>query len=530
MLHSPTAMRGMVTASHHLAAQSGLAILREGGNAIEAMVAAAATISVVYPHMNGLGGDGFWLIHEPGQPAPRAIYGIGAAGAAVDESLYRQQGLDAVPSRGPLAANTVAGTISSWQAALEVSAEWGGRMALGRLLEDAAHYARTGVPVTESQYANTSGKYDELKEVPGWADIFLAGGDALPVGAVCKQPALAETIERLAEAGLDDFYRGELARRIGADLARAGSPVTAADLAGQRAVRVEPLSVSLRGARVFNIPPPCQGLASLIILGIFDRLGCFEAEGFHHVHGLVEATKHAILTRNRHVTDPAYMTVEAADFLTDKALDGMAEQVDPRRAMAWPVDSVPGDTVWLGAIDAEGRAVSFIHSIYWEFGSGVVLRDTGIQWQNRGSSFSLDAGAQNHIRPGRLPFHTNNPAMAIFDDGRVMVYGSMGGEGQPQTQSAVFSRYGMFGQELQRAVTAPRWVLSRTWGAPRTDLRLEGRFPAELIAALRKAGHDANTVGDFDSQMGHAGAIVLHPSGVMEGATDPRSDGAVASF
>jgi gamma-glutamyltranspeptidase/glutathione hydrolase len=198
--------------------------------------------------------------------------------------------------------------------------------------------------------------------------------------------------------------------------------------------------------------------------------------------------------------------------------------------MPWSNDPIEGDTVWLGAVDAEGRAVSFIHSIYWEFGSGVVLRDTGIQCQNRGSSFSLHADAQNYLRPGRLPFHTNNPAMALFDDGRVMVYGAMGGDGQPQTQAAVFSRYAMFGAGLQQAVTAPRWVLSRTWGEARSDLRLESRFPEELLEALRGAGHEANTVEAFDAVMGHAGAIVLHPSGVIEGATDPRSCGAVASF
>jgi gamma-glutamyltranspeptidase len=159
-----------------------------------------------------------------------------------------------------------------------------------------------------------------------------------------------------------------------------------------------------------------------------------------------------------------------------------------------------------------------------------VLPDSGIQCQNRGSSFSLEASGQNRLYPGRLPFHTNNPAMALLSDGRVMVYGAMGGEGQPQTQAAVFTRYAMLGAELQHAITAPRWVLSRTWGDARTDLRLENRFPPALIEALREAGHEVNTVDAFDEVMGHAGAIVLHDSGLMEGATDPRSCGAVAAF
>lgn len=530
MLQSLRACRGVVTSSHHLAAESGLQVLREGGNAIEAMVAAAATISVVYPHMNGLGGDGFWLVSTPGQRPPRAISAVGAAAAKADEAFYRGQGLSSIPVRGPLAANTVGGTIGGWQIALEMSATWGGRMSLARLLEDAIHYAGQGAPVTDGQFDNVTAKRGELEDVPGWADTYLENGEAPAPGSLFKQPALGETLKRLAEAGLDDFYRGELAKRIGADLARAGSPVTAEDYARQRALETKPLSVKLRCGTVYNVRPPSQGMASLMILGIFDRLGCFEAEGFAHLHGLVESTKHAILVRNAHCTDPAYMDADPEALLSTASLDALAGRIDGARAMPWGRESAPGDTVWLGAVDDKGRAVSFIHSIYWEFGSGVVLRDTGIQCQNRGSSFSLNEEAQNYLRPGRLPFHTNNPAMALLDDGRVMVYGAMGGEGQPQTQSAVFSRYAMYGAGLQQAITAPRWVLSRTWGDARTDLRLESRFPRDVVDMLREAGHEITVVDDFDQVMGHAGAIVLHPSGTIEGATDPRSCGAVAAF
>jgi gamma-glutamyltranspeptidase/glutathione hydrolase len=208
----------------------------------------------------------------------------------------------------------------------------------------------------------------------------------------------------------------------------------------------------------------------------------------------------------------------------------MAARIRPDRAAPWPAPAQGGDTVWLGVIDAAGRAVSMIQSIYWEFGSGVVLRDTGILWQNRGVSFALEDSALNVLRPGRKPFHTLNPALAVFKDGRVMVYGTMGGEGQPQTQAAVFSRYALFGQELQAAVTAPRWLLGRTWGASSTNLKLESRFDPGLIQSLRKAGHDVEVVGPFSDIMGHAGGIVRHPSRALEGAADPRGDGTVAAF
>ncbi|MCH7526957.1 MAG: gamma-glutamyltransferase, partial [Planctomycetes bacterium] len=256
-----------------------------------------------------------------------------------------------------------------------------------------------GAAVTTSQNHLTGAKRGELEEVPGWADVFMPGGAVRAVGEIFKQPALAETLARLAEAGLDDFYRGDLARKIAADLARAGSPVSAGDLARHQVMMPEPLSVSLASGEVFNVPPPSQGLASLIILALFDRLGCEAAEGFDHLHGIIEATKHAILVRDREVTDPARMSADPAALLSPAFLDTLAAKIDKAKALPWPVEAKPGDTVWLGAVDSEGRAVSFIHSIYWEFGSGTVLRDTGIQWQNRGSSFALAPGAQNHIEP-----------------------------------------------------------------------------------------------------------------------------------
>ncbi len=519
----------MVVAPHHLAAQAGQRVLRDGGNAIEAMVAAAATIAVVYPHMNGLGGDNFWLIHD-GAGAPIAIDACGAAAAAADINFYDDRGHDAIPARGPLASNTVGGAVSGWQAALAVSAPWGGSMPLSRLLEDAVFYAREGIAVTRSQHANTAAKRAELMDVPGFADSFLDVGAVPAVGSLFRQPRLARSLEHLGCAGLDDFYRGELARSMAAELERLGSPLRADDLANHRARKVTPLSVTLDAGTVYNLPPPTQGLASLLTLAVFERLGCREAEGFDYVHGLVEASKRAFRVRDAHVTDPAYMDVDAGSFLDAAALDAMAAEIDAKKALPWGAAASGGDTVWLGAIDREGRAVSFIQSIYWEFGSGVVLGDSGVIWQNRGTSFSLDAGALNALRPGRKPFHTIQTALAALADGRVMVYGTMGGEGQPQTQAALYTRHVTYGQELQAAVTAPRWLLGRTWGAPTANLRIESRFAPAVIDALAAAGHDLEVVGAFDEVMGHAGALVRHPSGVIEGAADPRGDGIAAGF
>ncbi len=519
------AKSGMVVAPHYLAAQAGCSVLQDGGNAIEAMIAASAAIMVAYPHMNALGGDNFWLISKGGKP-PVGIDACGPAAGLASADYYKSAGHDAIPSRGPLAALTVAGAVSGWEEALKVSAQWGGKLPLSRLLEGAMAMARQGVSVPNTLHLNATCKRDELEDVPGFADQFLPGGVPVAEGTQFKQPRVAATMERLSQAGLDDFYRGEVARSMAGELEAAGSPLRLDDLEAFHARRAEPLSVALNEARVFNMPPPTQGLASLMILGIFERLSVKSTDDFDYVHALVESTKQAFLVRDAHVGDPDYMSVDPKQFLEPGALDERANAIDRARALPWPHEAKPGDTVWLGAIDEQGNAVSFIQSIYWEFGSGVVLPQTGVLWQNRGTSFSLDEGAVNALKPGRRPFHTIQPALALFGDGRVMPYGTMGGEGQPQTQAMVYTRYAHAGQDLAQAIDAPRWLLGRTWGAQTTNLRVESRIGEDVVEALQAAGHDVEVMGPYDEVTGHAGALVRHSDGSIEGASDPRCDGA----
>lgn len=527
-MQSNVATHGMAVTPHHLASQSALAVLREGGSAIEAMVAAAATVAVVYPHMNGLGGDGFWLIVPP-DGEPLAIDASGAAGALATPAAYAD--LTQIPHRGPRAALTVAGTVSGWDEALRVSAELCGRaLPLPRLLADAIDYAETGIPVTASQAAASAAKYTELCDLPGFAAAFLPDGAPPQAGSRFCQPALAATLRQLAQEGLDSFYRGPLAERLAAGMAQLDMPVTLADLQRHRARRTVPLRLQHRQGDVWNLAPPTQGLASLAILGISDRLAMAEADETETVHRLVEATKLAFGLRDAHITDPACLAGDSQALLEPAALQALAARVDERRAAPWGAGKGPGDTVWMGVIDNSGLAVSFIQSIYHEFGSGVVLPDSGIVWQNRGAAFSLDPAHLLALAPGKQPFHTLNPAAARLHDGRVMVYGSMGGDGQPQTQAALFTRYVLQNAPLQESISRPRWLLGRTWGQSSESLKLEGRFAPETIARLRALGHEVEVLADFTEAMGHAGAIVRHPDGLLEGAFDPRSNGSAAGF
>ncbi len=530
MLETKRSYRGMVTAPHHLASQAGLDVLRDGGNAIEAMIAAASTIAVVYPHMNGLGGDGFWLIGRPGEQVS-AIQACGRSAELASRDWYRHQGQEEIPSRGPLSALTVPGTVDGWRLAQEVSrTQHDGRLPLARLLQDAIHHAREGVAVTRTLNDCTTSKLDQLADVPGFSDVYLQDGAPHPVGARLRQQRVAATLEQLVADGLDDFYRGDLARSIAKDAEAAGSPLRLSDLERQAAEMVAPLDTDVAGHKVYNLPPPTQGLASLLLLATYSQIAAEKAEGFDFVHRVVEATKAAFRVRDRYVTDPRYMKQSAESFLDEGWITELVKQISMDRAAPWPHASKPGDTVWLAATDRNGLCVSFIQSIYWEFGSGVILPESGITCQNRGTSFSLDESHPNRLDPGRLPFHTIQPAMAQLSDGRLMAYGTMGGEGQPQTQAMIFARHVLHGMPLQATITAPRWLLGRTWGTAETNLKIENRMDEGVVQALRDAGHDIEMVDGFSDMMGHAGAIVRHRDGLLEGAGDPRSDGGVAAF
>jgi len=541
MANSSLGIRGMAVAPHNLAAESAIDVLREGGNALEAMIAAAATIAVVYPHMNSIGGDGFWVIRGP-KGVPGGIDASGPSAARATRDWYADQGItDKIPFRGGVAALTVAGTVAGWGRAFELSRRnLGGRMSMSRLLSDAVHFAEHGIPVTASQHHSTAQKLAELKDRPGFAETFLVKGAAPEIGSLFKQPRLAKTIQRIGKEGSNTFYRGGLSKLLSKELAAVGSPLAHTDLKRFDASLVDPLHIAVRpscrghtlGADLFNMVPPSQGIISLMILGIMNRLKSMglDPEGPDFLHAQVEATKLAFAIRDRNITDRDFMKVRPAALLESRHLDELAARIDMRKAAPWGQKLTPGDTIWMGVVDSNGLAVSFIQSIYHEFGSGVVLPESGVNWQNRGCSFSLDPAHINCLEPGKKPFHTLNAGLAQISDGRSMVYGTMGGDGQPQTQATIFTRAVNFADHPQRAIERPRWLLGRTWGVPSDTLKLESRFPAAVVTELRGRGHEIEMLADWDESVGHAGMIIRHANGVLEGGYDPRSNGAAIGY
>ncbi len=528
MIQSNMAPNGMVVTPHHLASTSALSVLRQGGNALEAMVAAAATIAVVYPHMNGLGGDSFWLIVPP-EGEPIAINACGAAGSLA--TLERYQGMSEIPFRGPQAALTVAGTVSGWQQALDYASErYHQRLSLDLLLADAIHYAQEGIPVSVSQANATREKQQQLADLPGFAKVFFPDGNPPKAGDCLKQPALAQSLRMLAADGLDSFYRGALAEKIASGLQQLEIPITLDDLHDHYATVSTPLQVHHSYGTLYNLAPPTQGLVSLALLGMTDRLAMERCDEIQTIHRIVEATKLAFTLRDQHITDPKEISNDSQSLLAEDQLDRLSRQIDAQQAAPWGEPLLPGDTVWMGIADKQGWSVSFIQSIYHEFGSGVIIPETGILWQNRGAAFQLESGHPRCLAPRKYPFHTLNPAAARLKDGRVMVYGSMGGDGQPQTQATLFTRYVQQGMSLQQAISAPRWLLGRTWGNASDSLKLEGRFSEETYQGLRQLGHRVERLDAWSEATGHAGAIIRHQNGMLEGASDPRSNGSAAGF
>ena len=509
------------TAPHWAATDAGLRILRQGGTATEAMVAAAAVITVVYPHMNSLGGDSFWLIHRPGDDEPLAIDACGRSSS----DLRQYQGVNGLKTRGGQACITQAATIRGWQLALAKDA--GAQLPLAELLGDAIRWAEEGIEVSASLSAAITKVLADDDVPETFKALYAPSGHPYQAGDRFCNPALANTFRTLAKEGLDSFYSGSLATQIAGTLHREMSALSLADHQRTQAEQVKPLSVKLDAGRCFNLPAPTQGVHSLQILSLIDLLRGQASNEADWTHLIVEATKQAFSDRSRILADPdatpdAYSTALAEEVLAEKARQIRFDQSQP-----WPFVAEHGDTVWMGARDAQGQLISFIQSVYWEFGSAVVIDQCGFVWNNRGISFGLQADDINVLAPNKKPRHTLNPALAVFADGRRLAYGSMGGEGQPQTQAALFSRYVWQGMSLAQAIAEPRWVLGRTWGDATDDLKIEQALASRVGEHLSALGHQWQAVSDCNEMMGHAGAIADHGA-ELDAATDPRSDGKAA--
>jgi gamma-glutamyltranspeptidase/glutathione hydrolase len=513
----PVLCRRGVATSQPLAAQAGLAALQAGGNAIDAAVAAAITLTVVEPNMNGIGSDAFALVWDGSR-----LHGLDASGrapAAWTPEHFRGQ--EQMPVRG-WDTVTVPGCVSAWVA---LSNRFG-RLPFPQLFDAAIRYARDGFAVGPVSALNWARQAEELRAFPDFARDFLPGGAAPPAGSVFRNPAQAETLAEIAATLGESFYRGGLATRIARHARAGGGVLSEDDLAAHAPEWVTPLEIEFHGMTLHEIPPAGQGIAALIALGILRERAEFSGlapDSPASVHLQIEAMKLAFADVHAEVADPQFMRVDPARWLTRDYLATRARRIDPARAQSFgPGEIAPGGTVYLSAVDDEGRMVSFIQSNYMGFGSGVVVPATGIALQNRGACFTLDPTHPNRVAPGKRPYHTILPGFVTRRGAPLMSFGVMGAIMQPQGHVQMMVRSGLHGQNPQAACDAPRWQVDALQNSD-----LEAGFGPDTIGHLRALGHRPPPAG---SAFGFGGAQLMLrlPNGWFCGASDARKDGLVA--
>jgi gamma-glutamyltranspeptidase/glutathione hydrolase len=514
----------MVTAPHALASQIGIEMLAGGGNAADAIIAMAAGVAVLYPHMTGVGGDAFILYHDAAQKKTFAYNGSGAAAALATRDFYRERGMSTIPEKGGPAALTVPGAVDLWFGLHE---RFGSRP-MEQIVAPAAQHARHGAPLARSVVRGMVEQRDSLLADAAACDFYAARDYS--IGDRFAQPQLARTLEMIATNGRRWLYEGEGAERISAACERAGSPLRAADLAAHHGIFCEPLEAKFREWRSLVTPPNSQGVALLLAQQIYQSATGTERlddAGAAFAHLGIEAIKAAFHDRDSLVGDPAVAPPVTSETLGARHAAQWAKRIDPYRAAGDAPTASESGTTYFACVDENGNAASMIQSLYHHFGSSVGVPELGIVLQNRGVAFTLDQGKLTSLEAGRRPFHTLMAAMLLEGEAPYLVYGTMGGDGQPQTCLQNSIRIAERGMDPQVALDAPRWRYGRTWGAHQPGVMIEARAGEAVIAGLRTRGHGVIVADAWEQSMGNAGAIVIdRERGILVGASDARSDGA----
>jgi gamma-glutamyltranspeptidase / glutathione hydrolase len=525
----PVFARNIVSTSHPLGAQAGLRMLGNGGNAVDAAIAAAAVMTVVEPCSNGLGSDSFCILWDG-----KRLHGLNASGpapAAWTPQYFREKhGADALtpPARG-WDSVSVPGAVASWAALSEKF----GKLPFADLLAPAIDIAERGyaVPVIVRHKWQLAHTVKELITQPGFAEVFLPQGRIPEIGELMRMPGAAKALRAIAQTKGDAFYRGEIAQAIERHAVAHGGAMRASDLAAYRPEWVEPLGIDYHGYRLHELPPNGQGIAALIALGILDHfdIGEIEVDSVLSQHLQIEAMKLAFADTYRYVSEPRTMTVTPAQMLDRDYLKQRARLIDPKRAQPFRSGTPPkGGTIYLTAADERGMMVSFIQSNYMGFGSGVVVPEFGISLQNRGHGFSLDPQSPNVVGPGKRPFQTIIPAFLTKDGQAQMSFGVMGGNMQPQGHLQTLVRMLDHGQDPQAACDAPRWRFDGGM-----SVEVEPEMKRDTVQGLIALGHHIEPRLDTYMDLGSGQFIWRLGDPGSDGyvaASDSRRDGLAAGF
>jgi gamma-glutamyltranspeptidase/glutathione hydrolase len=530
-IRAPLFARNIVSTSHPLAAQAGLRMLLKGGSAVDAAIAAAATITLVEPISNGLGSDCFAIVWDGSQLHGLNASGVSPAAWSIDYFTKKYgtgpDGLAKRPQRG-WDAVTVPGAVAGWAALHEKF----GKLDFETLFEPAIEVAERGYAVPPIVGRKWAAAESILKDQPGFAEAFLPNGHAPAIGDHFSLPAAAATLRRIAASRGRDYYEGELAEKIVAFSKQCGGAMTLDDLRNYKPDWVKPISRKYRGHELHEIPPNGQGIAALIALGILDRfdIANLPLDSVESNHLQIEAMKLAFADLYKYVGDPRSMEVTPEQMLDDAYLDSRAKLIDMQRAQKFSAGRpAAGGTIYMSAADESGMMISFIQSNYMGFGSGIVVPGTGISLQNRGVGFSSDPKSANVVAGGKRPFHTIIPGFLTRDGRPVMSFGVMGGDMQPQGHLQTLVRMLDYGQNPQAACDAPRWKLNRD-----QTLDLEHTMAPGLVQGLKDRGHSLKATNDSYMDFGSGQFIWrMHESDNERGyvaASDSRRDGSAVGF
>ncbi|MEX0761107.1 MAG: gamma-glutamyltransferase [Dehalococcoidia bacterium] len=525
------ARNGAVATSQPLAAQAGLKMLMDGGNAVDAAVAAAAALNVVEPGSTGIGGDMFALIWMKGERRVIALNGSGRSAAAANVGDVRKKGHNKIPKDGPDAAFSVSapGTVDGWQTALETH----GRMTLGEVLQPAIDYAINGYGVSEIISNQWQGNEAKLAARPSGKEL-LPGGRAPRFGEVVKLPELGRTMQAIAEGGRDAFYRGEIAKKIADFVQKEGGWLTTGDLEKHHSDWDEAISTEYRDVSVWECPPNGQGIAALIALNIaegFDLrdMGSQSPDAYHH---LIESMRLGFADALQYVADPRVTEVPigpllSKDYAARRRSGIRADAANPDVSYGDPMGGA--DTIYVTAVDGEGNACSLINSLYEGFGSGMVVPTTGIALQNRGALFSFDPDHPNYLQGGKRPYQTIIPAMATRDDEMWLSFGVMGGFQQPQGHMQVISNMVDFGMDSQKALDALRFHVDVEETG---DVKVEADLPKQTVDELKRRGHTVEVLDGYDRTRFGGGQVISRDAetGVLTAGSEPRKDGAAVGW
>ncbi len=518
------APHAMAATSHPLATNAALEILREGGTAADAAVAAMAVYAVAEPHMTGIGGDCFAIVAQP----DGTLSGMNSSGRAPKnvsaDKLIADGLLDIEPHS--VHAITVPGALRGWEKMLKDH----GKFSFEQVLQRAIGYARDGYAVSPRAAFDWKEAVDFLKRDEGATELFLKNGRAPVAGEVMRNPQLAETLEAIAKGGADAFYHGPIAEEIAAVVQSKGGYLTVEDLAAHEAVDLTPVTTDYRGVTVAELPPNGQGIIALVMLELMKRFDWADLDpmGPERFHLQMEIAKLAYSGRDRFLADPEFMEHDPQAFLDPDYIDGLAKLIRPDAVLPRQPEDVlspKSDTVYLSVVDENGLAVSFINSIYHGFGSGIATPKSGVLLQNRGACFTLEADHPNQIAGGKRPMHTIIPAMALKDGLPYMSFGVMGGGYQPCGHAHVLSNHLDYGMNMQEAIDCPRMFIDEK----SLSLQAETSVPMETVEALKALGHEVAIVA---SPIGGGQAIMFDRAngGGLIGGSDPRKDGCALGY